>query len=364
MDNFAIFSVAGWLLIFALVGYIVYVGMQRSQGRMLRFSVTIILLLLIGGLGLNTLGNGLVFIQPQERGVVISALSNTGYRGPAINPGLHLVVPYMESVKRYSVAQQAYTMSKATSEGQIKGDDSVMARTADGQLVYIDATVQYQVDESRVIDLYVKWQDRYTDDFVRPQSRSIIYNRTAAYKVEEVYSTKRDELAAQITRDLGGVFEQNGLKLTSFLLRNVTFSDEYAQSIEQKQIAQQNAERAKFLVELEQQEAERVRVQAKGQADAAISRAQGDAESTVIRAKAQAESLGLISNALKDNPNLLTYEYIDKLSPNVQTIMLPSNQPFLLDPKSFLVNGPTVTLTSTIALTPSADISVTLPITQ
>ena len=364
MDNFAIFSVVGWVLIIALVAYIIYVGAQRSQGRMMRFSVTIIVLLLVGGLGLNTVGNGLVFVQPQERGVVISALSNTGYRGPSINPGLHLVVPFVENVKRYSVAQQAYTMSKSTTEGQIKGDDSVMARTSDGQLVYIDATVQYQVDEARVIDLYIKWQDRYTDDFVRPQSRSIIYNRTAAYKVEEVYSTKRDELAAKITQDLGAIFEQNGLKLTAFLLRNVTFSDEYAQSIEQKQIAQQNAERAKFLVELEQQEAERVRVQAKGQADAAISRAQGDAESNVIRAKAQAESLGLISSALKDNPNLLTYEYIDKLSPNVQTIMLPSNQPFLLDPKSFMLNQTTGTISSTVTVSPSPVISATVPITK
>ena len=364
MDNFAIFSVVGWVLILALVGYIVYVGAQRSQGRMMRFSVTIIVLLLVGGLGLNTVGSGLVFIQPQERGVVISALSNTGYRGPSINPGLHLVVPFVENVKRYTVAQQAYTMSKSSTEGQVKGDDSVIARTSDGQLVYIDATVQYQVDESRVIDLYIKWQDRYPDDFVRPQSRSIIYNRTAAYKVEEVYSTKRDELAASITQDLSAVFQQNGLKLTSFLLRNVTFSDEYAQSIEQKQIAQQNAERAKFLVELEQQEAERVRVQAKGQADAAISRAQGDAESNVIRAKAQAESLGLISAALKDNPNLLTYEYIDKLSPNVQTIMLPSNQPFLLDPKSFMLNQSTGTVTSTVTVAPSPVISATVPITK
>ena len=363
MDSFALLSVVGWVLILALVAYIIYVGAQRSQGRVMRYSVTIILLLLIGGLGLNTLGNGLVFIQPQERAIIISALSNTGYRGPAINPGLHLVVPYVESVKRYSVAQQAYTMAKVASEGQVKGDDSVAARTSDGQLVYIDATVQYQVDEARVVELYVKWQDRYTDDFVRPQSRSLIYNRTAAYKVEEVYSTKRDELAARITDDLRTIFEQNGLKLTAFLLRNVTFSDEYAQSIEQKQIAQQNAERAKFLVELEQQEAERVRVQAKGQADAAISRAQGDAESNVIRAKAQAESLGLISGALKDNPNLLTYQYIDKLSPNVQTILLPSSQPFLLDPRSFLTNQTAGPISPTVTVAPSPSVSVTAPIT-
>lgn len=336
MDSFGIISIIGWALFIALIAYILYVGSQRAQGRAMRYSVTLIALFLVGGIALNTLGSGLVFIQPQERALIISALSSTGYRGPSLNPGLHLIVPFFESVKRYSVAQQAYTMSKSATEGQIKGDDSVSARTADGQLIYIDATVQYQVDEERVVDLYVKWQDRYTDEFVRPQSRSIVYNRAAAYKVEEVYSTRRDELAAKITEELRGVFEKDGLRLTSFLLRNVTFSDEYAQSIEQKQIAQQNAERAKFLVQLEQQEAERVRVQAKGLADAAISRAQGDAESQVIRARSEAQALLLVSDALKDNPDLLTFRYIEKLAPTVQTILVPSGQPLLLDAKSLM----------------------------
>jgi regulator of protease activity HflC (stomatin/prohibitin superfamily) len=341
-EGFGILGVIGWAFLLGLVAYVVAVGMQRSQGRPARFSVTLIIALAGLGVGLNVVSNGLVFIQPQERGVVISALSGTGYRGPSLNPGLHLIMPALESVERYSVAQQAYTMSKTPNEGEVQGDDSVTARTSDGQLVYIDATVQYQVDEERVIDLYVKWQRRYSNEFVRPQSRAIVYNQTASYKVEEVYSTKRAELQAKITDELKQVFAQDGLKLTAFLLRNVTFSDEYAQSIEQKQIAQQQAERARFLVQQEQQEAERVRVQAKGQADAAITRATGDAESQVIRAKAEAESLRQISSALRENPDLLTYRYIEKIAPTIQTMLLPSNQPLLLDGRSVLPDSPAV----------------------
>ncbi len=220
--------------------------------------------------------------------------------------------------------------------------------------MYIDATVQYQVDEDKVIDLYVKWQDRYTNDLVRPQSRSIVYNRSAAYKVEEVYSTKRDELAAKISDELSRVFEQNGLKLTAFLLRNVTFSDEYAQSIEQKQIAQQNAERAKFLVQQEQQEAERVRVQAKGQADASITKASGDAESQVIRAKSEAEALRLVSEVLQQNPSLLTYRYIEKIAPTIQTMLLPSGQPLLLDARSLVPQAPAPTVAAPTVPAPAA----------
>ncbi len=342
MEGFGILGVIGWALLLGLVAYLLYVGMQRSQGRAMRFSVTLIVILAVLGLGLNVVGNGMVFIQPQERGVVISALSGTGYRAPSLNPGLHLIMPALENVERFSIAQQAYTMSKSPTEGEVQGDDSVTARTSDGQLVYIDATVQYQVDEEKVIELYVKWQRRFANEFVRPQSRAIIYNQTASYQVEEVYSTKRTELQARITEELTKVFAEDGLKLTAFLLRNVTFSDEYAQSIEQKQIAQQQAERARFLVQQEQQEAERVRVQAKGQADASITRATGDAESQIIRAKAEAESLRQISSALQENPDLLTYRYIEKLAPTIQTMLLPSNQPLLLDGRSVLPQTPAV----------------------
>jgi regulator of protease activity HflC (stomatin/prohibitin superfamily) len=336
-NGFQFLGVVGWVLLAALLLYVAYVVSQRSQGRLIKFSVVLILGLLIGGLALNTLSAGLVSISPQERGIVLNLF--TGYRPPALGPGVHFITPFVESVKRYQIGQQTYTMSKTPTEGTIQGDDSVTARTADGQEVFIDASVTYQVSPDNLIDVFVRWQDRYQNDLVRPQARSIIYNAVAQYRVEEVYSTKRDALQATIAENLRGVLEPNGLKLGSFLLRNVTFNQEYANSVEQKQIAQQNAERARFLVESEKQEAERVRVQALGRADAAVTQAKGDAESQVIRAEAEAESLRLISAQLKDNPNLLTFRYIDKLSPGVQTIFLPSGQPFLLDPSTFI--GPT-----------------------
>jgi len=46
-------------------------------------------------------------------------------------------------------------------------------------------------------------------------------------------------------------------------------------------------------------------------------------------AEAEAKSLELIAAALKDKPDLLTYQYIVKLSPNIQVMLLPSNAPFL-----------------------------------
>jgi regulator of protease activity HflC (stomatin/prohibitin superfamily) len=135
----------------------------------------------------------------------------------------------------------------------------------------------------------------------------------------------------------------NGLILVDFVLRNITFSPEYAASVEQKQIAEQQSQQAKFVVEQKRQEAEQARQVAQGQADAVVIRAKADAEARIIAAQAEAEALALINESLKNNPDLLTYQYISKLSPNIQAMLLPSNSPFLLQLPQTVTPTPTTT---------------------
>jgi len=59
------------------------------------------------------------------------------------------------------------------------------------------------------------------------------------------------------------------------VLRNISFSPEYAASVEQKQIAEQQAQQAKLTVEQRKQEAEQARQVAQGVADAVVIKSQG-----------------------------------------------------------------------------------------
>jgi regulator of protease activity HflC (stomatin/prohibitin superfamily) len=124
--------------------------------------------------------------------------------------------------------------------------------------------------------------------------------------------------------------EENGLLLSDFVLRNITFTDEYAASIEVKQIAEQRAQEAEYIVGQRRQEAEQARQVAEGTRDAAIIEAQGRAQSQVIEAKAEAEALQLIANVLAKNPQLLNYRYIEKLAPGIQVMLVPNDNPYLL----------------------------------
>jgi regulator of protease activity HflC (stomatin/prohibitin superfamily) len=273
---------------------------------------------------------GLVFIEPQERGIVISAFQPDGYRPAALEPGLHWIVPVGEYVVRYPISRQTYTMSIAASEGAIQGDDSITARTQDGQQIYVDASVIFAIDPTKIIQVHIQWQDRYLDGLVRAQSRGIIRDAVSKYKIDEVISSKRGDMVNDVTAVLKAKLEDNGFILVDFVLRNITFSPEYAASVEQKQIAEQQALQAKFVVESKKQEADQAREVAKGQADAVVTRAEGDAKARLIQAEAEAKALQLIADVLRNNPSLLNYQYITKLAPDIQVMLVPNNSPFIL----------------------------------
>jgi len=318
-----------WLVV---VGLIVMAVIRASRNRPTRHLTGIILGTLAAAAVLTLVAAGLVFVQPEERGVVISPYDPQGYRSKVLAPGLHWIIPG-EVVRLYSISRQTYTMSAATGEGDVYGDDSIRARTKDGQEVYIDASVIFAINPEQVVQLHIDWQDRYQQELVRPLARGIIRDMASQYGVEEIVSTKRAELEEKITNELGAKLAANDLLLIDFVLRDIHFSEEYAVAVEQKQIAEQQALQAQFVVEQKKQEAEQARQVAQGLADAAVIQAEGAAKARIIEAEAEAEALRLIAAVLADNPELLQYQYITKLAPDVKVILMPNGSQFILPPE-------------------------------
>jgi len=283
--------------------------------------------LVIIAAALTVLGLGLVYVESTERGIVKTTRAG-GIRPQALEPGLHWILPFVESMVPYSISNQTYTMSATPSEGQIQADDSIRARTKDGQEIILDASVIYRVDPAKVVQLHIAWQNNYQDGIIRPESRGIMRDAVSQYGVEEVVSTKRAEMVNYITDELTATLSKNNLELVDFVLRDIHFSTEYAAAVEQKQIAEQQAQQAQLVVEQRRQEAEQARQVAQGQADAAVIAAQGAADARLIEANAEAQANQTIAESL--TPELLQYQYILKLSPGVQTIFVPSGNQFIL----------------------------------
>jgi len=299
-------NVAGLIQILATLSWIAFFGLiviavvQASRGRGIKGATPFVLVFLVLAIILTVIGAGLVFI------------------------------PFVEQVVRYPISKQTYTMSVAPLEGQVQGDDSIAARTSDGQEIFVDASVLYAIDPKQVVQIHITWQNRYTDELVRPSARGIVRDAVSQYGVEEVVTTKRDEMEKAITDAMTEKFAENGLILYDFILRNITFSPEYAASVEQKQIAEQQAKQAAFVVEQRRQEAQQAVETAKGQAESVKIKAQGEADARLIQADAEAKALQMIADALAGNTDLLTYQYILKLAPGIQVMLVPNNAPYLL----------------------------------
>ncbi|MEZ4869002.1 MAG: prohibitin family protein [Caldilineaceae bacterium] len=340
IDSLLSFSAkVSWFLL-TLYALLIFVNTLWDHGpisaliRLFSFRVLVPFLFVVG---LSLLSLAIVFIQPQEVGVVVSVLSAGGVRPQPLRAGFHWIVPLLESDVRYPIYWQTYTMSGSPREGNELGDDSIRARTSDGQEVRLDCSVIFRIDLEQAVSVHIDWQDRYIHDFVRPVMRGFVRTHVSQFTVSEVNSSKRKDLEAALDRELRTEFANKGLDLDQFLLRDITFTPEYAASIEEKQVALEGKQQTEY-------EAQQYRNLAEGRADA-----------IEIEARAKANALKAIAEALDKNPDLVTYEYVQKLAPNVQVMLVPNTAPFILPLPSLTPTGPltaTQAFTSTLMTTP------------
>ena len=255
-----------------------------------------------------------IIVDPGEKAVIFNKA--TGNLRVTPNEGFYFLVPLVEEPTVYDMRARTYTMSIATLEGELKGDDSLQALTSDGQNVLLDISVRYHPDPDNLDKLHRRLGVDYVNKVLRPQVRSTVRMIVSEYPVLDVYSGKRMLIQSAIETNLRDSFKKNIITLEEVLLRNVQFSREFQQAIENKQIAQQEAQRMKYVLERQEQEKKR----------------------KIIEAEGESESLRLKGKALADNPLLIQYEYIKLLSPSIQAIITDQNaifnfSEFLKNPK-------------------------------
>jgi regulator of protease activity HflC (stomatin/prohibitin superfamily) len=332
-------------------------GMRQALRSFLSFRVLVGLLVAVG---LSMLSASLVFIEPQEAGVVISITSPSGYREQPLRSGLRAIVPLAERVVRYPIYWQTYTMSSDAQEGAKSGNDAIAARTSDGQVVYLDSSIIYRIDPNEVIRVHTDLQNRYVEDFIRPVMRGVIRTEVSQFTAEEINSSRRKNLEANLEDLLRGALGDKGFILDRFLLRNIAFSQAFSSAIEQKQVAEQERIQREYQAEqirkLAEGERDRQKIEAEGRAAAIEREAQAKATATVLQAKADSDALRLINQALQRDPSLLLYRYIEKLSPNLRVMLLPNDAPFILSVPDLTgdlgtVGAPSTAITGTITNT-------------
>ena len=197
----------------------------------------------------------------------------------------------------------------------------------------MDVSVIFRLDPQQIVALHTMWQQRYKEELLRPGVRAFMRRQVSQLTVDEVNSDKRTELEYLLNEDLKSIGKKNGLLIRSVLLRNIAFTKDYAHAVEYKQVAFQGElaklHEAKQIENLAKGKASKITIVAKAEADAVRIKAEAKAAARLIEARAEAQALDIIGNALRDKQSLLTYRYIDRLSPNVQAVVLPHDMPLI-----------------------------------
>ena len=117
--------------------------------------------------------------------------------------------------------------------------------------------------------------------------------------------TQREAVSNRIRTDLLKRASQFNIALEDVSITHMTFGKEFTRAVEQKQIAQQDAERARFIVERAEQERQANVIRAEGEAESAdiISKAVGKAGSGLIEIR-RIDASKEIAQTLSSNPNV------------------------------------------------------------
>jgi len=136
--------------------------------------------------------------------------------------------------------------------------------TKEGLIMGIEASVLYHLDTQRSADVFRSVGIDYANVLLVPNFRSAIRAVTAANSASSLYSDARESIARQIMTDVQTQVQPRGIVIENVLLRDLQLPESLKHAIEAKQQAQQEAQRMEFVLQREQQESERKRVEAQG----------------------------------------------------------------------------------------------------
>jgi regulator of protease activity HflC (stomatin/prohibitin superfamily) len=213
-------------------------------------SLLVIALLVVGGLIVLAAGGPFRTVPAGHVGVkdFFGQVSST-----TLTPGINLVVPLTHVVK----------MSVQTLE--IKEVAEVPSR--EGLILSLETSLLFQLDPMKAADIYRTVGEDYVGTIVEPQFRSAIREITASYDAKALYSAEREKIAGEIFALFRRIAGNRGIMVQQVLLRKIGLPLVVANAIQEKLRREQEAEQMKFVLQKEQQEAERKRIEAQGVAD-------------------------------------------------------------------------------------------------
>jgi regulator of protease activity HflC (stomatin/prohibitin superfamily) len=218
-----------------------------------------VILGIIATLSLLIALNVFIIINPGEAGV-LSVLGKA--RDGALLEGFHLKPPFISKVDVYDVTVQKFEVP-------------AQGATRDLQDLTASFAINFQLDPQQVVEIRRKQGSlqNLISKIIAPQTQES-FKIAAALRTAEEAITKRSDLKQDFDAALKERLEKYAVIVIDTSVIDLSFSREFAKAVEDKQIAEQRAQRAVYVAQEAQQ-----------QAQAEINRAQGKAEAQRLLAE-------------------------------------------------------------------------------